>query len=99
MNRRLDPEPQHQIFTLRKSIFIWLCGGVIGWAATILVVYSVFQGGGQQVAQNNQPPSAVTGARNQNDLAPDPNALSKIAPAAGPETEKQATPSSAQPAQ
>ena len=82
MTRQLDPDPQLRIFTLRRSIFIWFCGGVIGWAAAILLVYNVFQTSDRQMAQQTQPPATV--ANSQNDTAADPNALEKIAPAAGP---------------
>jgi hypothetical protein len=82
MSRKLDPEPQLQIFTLRRSIFIWFCGGVIGWAAAILLVYNVFQGSAPQMAQSGQQPgtrsSAVADSQNT-----DPNSLNNVAPAAG----------------
>lgn len=85
MNRKLDPEPQREIFTLRRSIFVWFCGGVIGWAAAILLVYTMFQGGDKpQIATTNpQGPDATSMADSQK---PDADSLSKIAPAAGPDT-------------
>jgi len=89
MTRTLDPEPQREIFTLRRSIFIWFCGGVIGWAAVIMMAYSVFQTTDRQIADTSPatPPVIASGEQN----GADPNALSRIAPAAGPETGQQET--------
>jgi hypothetical protein len=89
MARKLDTEPQHKIFTLRRSIFIWFCGGVIGWAAALLIVYNVFQTTDRQVAQTKSPTDNATTAvansqSNGNPTGPDPESLAKIAPAAGP---------------
>jgi hypothetical protein len=81
MSRKLDPEPQLQIFTLRRSIFIWFCGGVIGWAAAILLVYNVFQGSAPQMAQTgSQQGARPTVADSQ---STDPKSLNNLAPAAG----------------
>jgi hypothetical protein len=71
MVRKLDPEPQLQIFTLRRSIFIWFCGGVIGWAAAILLVYNVFQGSAPQVADSQSDPTSLNG------IAPASNGVSQ----------------------
>ena len=85
MNRALDTEPQREIFTLRRSIFIWFCGGVIGWAAMIMLVYSVFQGGDRQIADSKPATNSLSVASGDQNGA-DPDSLSRIAPAAGPET-------------
>ena len=87
MSRTLDPEPQHQIFTLRRSIFIWFCGGVIGWAAVLMMAYSVFQTSDRQIADTGSSSAPAIASGEQNSA--DPNALSRIAPAAGPETGQQ----------
>jgi len=91
MTRTLDPEPQREIFTLRRSVFIWFCGGVIGWAAVIMMAYSVFQTTDRQIANTSPatPPAVASDGQN----GADPSALSRIAPAAGPETtEPETTP-------
>jgi hypothetical protein len=85
MNRKLDPEPQREIFTLRRSIFVWFCGGVIGWAAAILLIYTVFQGGEQSRIADTKPQSQSPAADVANGQNPDADSLSQIAPAAGPE--------------
>ncbi len=90
MNRTLDTEPQREIFTLRRSMFVWFCGGVIGWAAMIMLIYSVFQGGDRQIADSKPATNSSTVASGDQN-SDDPNVLSKIAPAAGPDTGKSET--------
>jgi hypothetical protein len=86
MTRTLDPEPQHQIFTLRRSILIWFCGGVIGWAAMIMLGYSVFHPSDRQIADTT-PVGNTPAIASSDQNSADPEALSKIAPAAGPDTD------------
>lgn len=68
------------ILSLRSSVIVWVCGGILGWAAAIFVVYTSFNLTRERVAEGELPPDALPEDRFADDAA---GALSDIAPAAG----------------
>lgn len=66
--------------SIRRSILIWLAGGVFGWVVAVVIIYGTIRiTSHDNIAQDKTQPS-------NNSIATEEKKLQEVAPAAGPST-------------
>ena len=72
--------------SIRRSIIVWLAGGVVGWVVAVVLIYGTIRATSNDNFVENAPEEA------ERSIAVDEQTLQDISPAAGPSPAEEATP-------